>query len=108
MKLTTVLAGAAIVCASFGSAYAQDKTPVVNQREKNQEARINQGIKSGELTKGEAMKVEAQQGKIKVDEAKAKADGVVTGKERAKLHREQNRASRNIHRKKHNARVQKP
>ena len=108
MKLSTVLAGAAIVCASFGSAYAQDKTPVVDQREKNQQERINQGIKSGELTKGEATRLEVQQGKVKVDEAKAKSDGIVTAKERAKLKREQNRASRNIYRKKHNARVQKP
>ena len=108
MKLRAFLVGAAIVSALFGSAYAQDKTPVVDQREKNQQARIEQGTKSGELTKGEAARLEAQQGKIQVDEAKAKSDGVVTAKERAKLKREQNRASRNIHRKKHNARVQKP
>ncbi len=108
MKLSSVLVGAVIVCASLGKMYAQDKTPVVDQREKNQQERIDQGIKSGELTKGEAARLEAQQGKIKVDEAKAKADGVVTAKERAKLKREQNRASRTIYRKKHNARVQKP
>ncbi len=108
MKLSTVLIGTAIFCASFGSAYAQDKTPVVDQREKNQEKRIDQGIKSGELTRGEAARLDAQQGKIKVDEAKAKSDGVVTAKERAKLKREQNHASRNIYRKKHNNRVQKP
>jgi hypothetical protein len=108
MKLSRVLVGAVIVCGSFGRVYAQDKTPVVDQREKNQQERIDQGIKSGELTKREAMRLEAQQGKIKVDEAKAKSDGVVTAKERAKLKREQNRASRAIYRKKHNARVQKP
>jgi hypothetical protein len=84
------------------------QTPVVDQREKNQEKRIDQGIKSGEVTKGEAARLEAQQGRIKVDEAKAKADGVVTPKERAKLTREQNRANRNIYRKKHNGRIQKP
>src|SRR5881409_1726074 len=108
MKLSTILIGTAIVCASFVGAYAQDKTPVVDQREKNQEKRIDQGIKSGELNRGEAARLEAQQGKIKVDEGKAKSDGVVTAKERAKLKREQNRASRNIYHKKHNNRVQKP
>ena len=108
MKLSTVLIGTAIFCASFGSMSAQDKTPVVDQREKNQEKRIDQGIKSGEVTKGEAARLDAQQGKIKVDEAKAKSDGVVTPRERAKLKREQNRASHNIYRKKHNNKVQKP
>ena len=104
MELSKILIGAAIVSASVVGAYAQDKTPVVDQREQNQEKRVEQGIKSGELTKGEAAHLEAQQGKIKVDEAKAKADGKVTAKERAKLKREQNRASRNIYRKKHNKR----
>jgi len=104
MKLSKVLIGAAIVSASVVGAYAQDKTPVVDQREQNQEKRIDQGVKSGELTNGEAAKVEAQQAKIKTDEAKAKSDGKVTKKERAKLKREQNRASRNIYRKKHNKR----
>ena len=106
MELSKVLIGAAIVSASVVGAYAQDKTPVVDQQEQNQEKRVEQGIKSGELTKGEAAHLEAQQGKIKVDEAKAKAkaDGKVTAKERAKLKREQNRASRDVYRKKHNKR----
>ena|SRR5689334_23534978 len=107
MKLSRILVGAAIVGASVVSVYAQDKTPVVDQREQNQEKRIDQGIKSGELTKGEAAKLEAEQGKIKVDEAKAKSDGKVTAKERTKLKREQNHASRKIWRKKHNNKKQK-
>ena len=105
MKLSTVLVGAAIVCASLGSVYAQTRTPVVDQREKNQHARIKHGIKSGELTKGEAIRLGAEQSKIKMDEARAKSDGVVTARERAKLKREQNRASRHIYRKKHNERT---
>ncbi len=35
MKLSKVLIGAAIVSASVLGTYAQDKTPVVNQRERN-------------------------------------------------------------------------
>jgi hypothetical protein len=104
MKLSKVLIGAAIVSASVVGAFAQDKTPVVDQRQQNQEKRIDQGINSGELTKGEAARVGAQQARIKADKAKAKSDGKVTAKERAKLKREQNRASRNIYRKKHNKR----
>lgn len=94
----------ALAAAMLGSVtFAQTATPNVKKRQVHQQERIHQGVKSGELTKGEAAKLEAQQGKIAVDKAKAKSDGVVTAKERAKLHREQDRASKNIYRKKHNA-----
>ena len=104
MKLSVFAATAAVACAFLGNVYAQDKTPVVDQVQQHQGKRIDQGIKTGELTKGEAARLGAQQNKIKVDEARAKADGKVTKKERAKLKREQNRANRNIFRKKHNKR----
>jgi len=88
----------------FGSVtFAQTATPKVTKRQVHQQQRIKQGVKSGELTKGEAARLEAREGKIAVDKAKAKSDGVVTPGERAKLNREQNRASKNIYRKKHNA-----
>ena len=34
-------------------AEAQTRTPVINRREHRQAARINQGVRSGELTRGE-------------------------------------------------------
>ena len=79
--------------------------PRIQQREQNQENRIQQGIKSGQLTPREAGRLEAQQARIAQDEARMKADGALTRAERKKLHREQDRASRNIYRKKHNARA---
>ena len=85
---------------------AQDNTPRIDKREKRQQKRINQGVKSGALTKGEAARLEKQQAKIKNDEAAAKADGKVTPQERRKLTKEQNAANRNIYRKKHNAKTQ--
>lgn len=78
--------------------------PVIQGRENRQEKRIEQGVKSGELTPKEAGKLEAEQAKIKQDEAEMKSDGKLTREERRKLHREQSRASRDIHRKKHNKR----
>jgi uncharacterized membrane protein YebE (DUF533 family) len=36
-------------------------------------------------------------------ERRAKADGTVTCRERARIHHEQNRASRSLHRNKHDA-----
>lgn len=77
-------------------------TPVINHREARQEKRIQQGVHSGQLTTNEAMKLEKQQQHIQKMEAKAKADGVVTTKERAKITHAQNKANRHIRRLKHN------
>lgn len=86
---------------------AQNQTPVVDSREQNQQKRIEQGVKSGELTNGETRRLERQEGKIKADELNAKADGKVTKGERAKLRREQNRESNRIYRAKHNNKIHK-
>lgn len=86
-----------------GIAFAQTATPKVTKRQAKQQARIYEGVKSGELTPKEYNRLERQEGKIAADKAKAKSDGVVTGKERAKLHREQNAVSRHIYRQKHDA-----
>jgi hypothetical protein len=79
----------------------------VNAREQNQQNRIANGIKSGELTPKEAGKLERQQQHINNQEKRdmAKHNGHLTKAEQAKLNREQNRASRNIYAKKHNAAV---
>jgi CRISPR/Cas system-associated endoribonuclease Cas2 len=76
----------------------------VNTREDHQAARIEQGVKSGELNAKEAANLQKREEKIKADEAKAMADGKMTKREAAKINREQNRASRKIHAKKHNGR----
>jgi len=108
-KLTVILAGAALAFASAG-AFAQGApvTPRVDQREANQQARIDQGVASGQLTRREARRLEKQQVHIARAESSAKSDGVVTSAERAKLHRMQDRASRDIYRQKHDAQVAKP
>ena len=83
-------------------------TPWIDQRQKNQAQRVEQGVQSGALTRRETRTLEARQKKFAKDEAAAKADGVVTPAERAKLRREERRTSRAIFRKKHNARVAPP
>ena len=100
-----VLASAAILFAFSYPALAQTKTPRATKRQINQQERIHQGVKSDELTKGETIRLEKQQKKIQKDKVKAKSDGVVTVKERAKIKAEQKHASRTIYRKKHNART---
>ena len=90
-----------------GSAFAQTATPNLDKRQANQERRIEQGVKSGELTKKEANRLEKREAKLQADKQKAKADGVVTKKERAKLQREANRDSKAIYRQKHDAQKRK-
>jgi hypothetical protein len=104
MKKNFIAAGLllAFVSVSFVS-MAQTKTPRVRERQENQQKRIAGGVNSGELTARETVKLEAREAKIQADKKEAKADGVVTVKERAKLHREQNLASRAIYRQKHDA-----
>lgn len=71
-------------------------------REGRQQARIYQGVESGQITPGEYRFLERQQGRIEADRQRAWADGVLTPGEACRLTREQNRASRDIWRAKHN------
>lgn len=105
MKKQTHAAIAVAMLTLAATAYAGTSDPVIQQREVNQQNRIDQGIQSGQLTPHEAGRLEAQQARIQQSEARMKSDGKLTRKERAKLTREQNRASRNIYRKKHNSRT---
>ncbi|MFO1457093.1 MAG: hypothetical protein U1F18_12710 [Steroidobacteraceae bacterium] len=85
-----------------GTALAAE-TPVVDKREANQERRIEQGKASGELTNREAARLEHANDRLKANEEKAKADGVVTAGERARLRTEARRDSKRIARQKHDA-----
>jgi len=76
-------------------------TPGIDKRERNQKARIVQGVKSGELTKGETKRLVKGQAQLHRMEARAKADGVVTKKERARLHHKANKESAKIFKNKH-------
>ena len=73
-------------------------------RQRHQAVRIADGKRSGELTRREAKKVVRQQRHIRRVERRARADGHVSAAERARIERKQDRASRNIYRKKHNRR----
>lgn len=105
MKRVFMIISSLFVLSIVNELSAQVATPKVRQRQENQQARIQEGRQSGELTKNETTKLEVQQAKIQHDKKVAKSDGVVTPAERQKLKREQNRASRNINRQKHDAQV---
>jgi len=76
-------------------------TPRVDQRQANQEQRIEQGVKSGQLTTKEAARLEKGQEHVQKVEDKAKADGTVTKKERARIHQAENVQNRHIAKQKH-------
>ena len=80
----------------------------VGQRRENQQDRIAQGVKSGQLTAGETAKLEKQQQGInKQVAADRKANGgTLTASQKRQINKEQNQASRNIYRKKHNPATQ--
>ena len=82
-------------------ALAQAESPRIDQRQANQERRIDQGIASGQLNEREANRLNNQQEHINNMEDKAKSDGVVTKKERARVKHAQDRTSRHIARQKH-------
>jgi hypothetical protein len=73
------------------------------QRNVNQESRIEQGVKSGSLTNRETGKLERGQAHVDAKEARAARNGHVGKFEQAGIQRSENRQSRRIFRKKHNA-----
>jgi hypothetical protein len=94
------LAGA--LCVPLTAQAQSSKPRSINARERRQERRIRQGVRSGELTRGEAERLQAEEARIRVDEAYARrSGGELTAKERARIEREESRASKDIYRQKH-------
>jgi hypothetical protein len=88
---------AAICCALPLLASAQaTSTARIDQRQLNQEARIQQGVQSGALTPRETGRLENGQSHIRNMENKAMADGVVNRKEAGRIEHAQDVQSRHI------------
>jgi hypothetical protein len=100
----------AILCAAGATAgWAQTPTgQTIQQRKLNQQDRIAQGVKSGQLTAGETGRLERREASISHQEdAMRRADnGHLTQADRAALTKRQNRVSQSIYRDKHNPATQ--
>jgi hypothetical protein len=114
LNFKTLALGSSLALASLAS-FAQapaaptaPATPRIDQREANQEARIQKGVASGQLTPKETYRLEKEQAAVGKAEANAKADGKVTRKERHRIVRLQDKASHDIHAQKHDAQTAKP
>jgi WXXGXW repeat (2 copies) len=77
----------------------------VNSREGNQQQRINQGVRSGQLTPGETRNLENRDSSInrEAQADRAANGGHLTGQERQQINQRQNNVSRSIYNDKHNA-----
>jgi hypothetical protein len=106
MKLRIAVFGILLSAASM-SAFAQQPGKI-EQRKDNQQGRIGQGVKSGQLTPGETRNLEGREASINREERRmrSKDNGHLTRADKVALNHRQNRVSRSIYRDKHNARVQ--
>ena len=94
--------------------YAQNAAPApekegrIQQRKENQQDRIAQGVKSGQLTAGETSNLEHKEARVnrEVRNDRKANGGTLTAQEKRQVNRQQNRLSRNIYRDKHNGRTQ--
>lgn len=76
----------------------------VNGRETNQQNRIANGVRSGQLSPGETRRLERGERRLKANEKRdmAKDGGHLTRRDQAQLNREANRMSNRIAADKHN------
>jgi hypothetical protein len=111
IKVRNVIALAAITVSSV-AAFAQTAAPVtsktIQERKENQQDRIAQGVKSGQLTAGETANLEKRESSINKEEHNMRKadDGHLTAADKAAINRRQNRVSKSIYKDKHNNRVQ--
>jgi hypothetical protein len=107
-----ILSAAALLAFSVPAAFAQSTSSTtdpqpgeVQQRKENQQDRIAQGVQSGQLTAGETKNLETKEAGLNKEERtmRSEDDGHLTAADRAKLNRQQNRLSNQIHEDKTNA-----
>ena len=101
--MKNVILNSAAVLMLAGAALAQ--TSEVGRRAENQQDRIAQGVKSGQLTDGETSHIESKEaavnGEVRAD--RKADDGHLTAQERATVNKQQNKLSNQIYNDKHNA-----
>ena len=81
----------------------------IAQRKENQQDRIAQGVKSGQLTAGETARLETKESRVNKETRTDRAadGGKLTSAEKKQVNNQQNRLSKDIYKDKHNAAVQK-
>lgn len=101
MKLKNVATVLCVFILALPALAQTASTPRIDQRQANQQQRIDQGVQSGALTQQEAARLQHGQEHVQNIENKATADGKVTAKERARIEHAQDVQSKRIYRQKH-------
>lgn len=99
---TTAIAIGLIVAGSLGTAALAQTVQQDQQRDVNQQKRIEQGLQSGQLSTREAGHLEREQQHIDKMETRDLRNGSISPAEQARLNAAENKASRDIHTDKHN------
>jgi hypothetical protein len=112
-----ILAAGGLMCIGSASAQAQTsgagpgqvdpghpRVNQINRRETNQQKRIGNGVKNGQLTPGETRRLERGEQRLAKNEKRdmAKDNGHLTKKDQRQLNREANHMSARIAKDKHN------
>ena len=110
-KFHVILLSALLVVLGGPSVFAQqagatNRPATINQRKRNQQARIAQGIRSGSMTPGEAARTERKERGLnrEIRGMRQENGGKLTKGDRALINHQQNKLSRQIYRQKHNGR----
>lgn len=106
MKLSKLILAAAMIAmpvAGFAQTTRYERQHI-NARKENQQDRIAQGVKSGQLTPRETAHLEHQEAAINHEERamRAQDNGHLTAQDRHTLAAQQNAESKRIYRDKHN------
>ena len=90
-----------VLVLAMGQGVAMAHTPRINERQHHQQQLIRRGVRSDELTRREAVRLGAEQARIRGYERRARCDGDLSLGERRRLDHLLDRSSRNIYRQTH-------
>jgi hypothetical protein len=95
----------ALMLGGVSSMLAQNE---INERQRNQQKRIGEGVENGSLTPAETARLEKQEAAIhhEVKTERKANGGTLTAQERRQVNRQQNRESKRIYRQKHDGQHQ--
>ena len=109
MKIAILALGTSLFLSLAAVAQTAPPPGTAGQRKANQQARIAQGVKSGQLNAHETAKLETREASVNKEEHTMRAadKGKLTAADRAALNNRQNKISNSIYKDKHNDAVQK-
>jgi hypothetical protein len=111
MKVTSLTLATTLLLTLSAVAQTTQTAPppgTAGERKANQQARIAQGVKSGQLTAHETANLEHREASVNKEERNMRAadNGKLTAADRTAINNRQNKISKSIYKDKHNAATQ--